>query len=189
MTLNAKISDANKILKDYGLIEKLSQIGEVHMTGSYYMDMIVVNDIDINVNNSEMEIEKLYDLSSFILKTFCPKWYEAKEEVNSDGNIVWFHGFETEITGELWNIDIWFFDEDQIKIANGYCDGVIRQIKDNPKKKNVIEVIKKDLIELSLYSYDNYSSVDVYEAVLNRDIKNVEDLIKVLKPRKDRDCS
>ena len=47
-------------------------------------------------------MEKLYALSNFLLRTFHPIWYEAKEEVNADGKKVRFHGFETTITGEFW---------------------------------------------------------------------------------------
>ena len=42
-----------------------------------------------------MSLKKLYELTSFILSTFNPVWYEAKEVVNDEGKTVWFHGFET----------------------------------------------------------------------------------------------
>ena len=29
------------------------------------------------------------------------------------------------VTGELWNIDLWFFDRDTIREAEAYCDNVV----------------------------------------------------------------
>lgn len=40
-----------------------------------------------------MSIGRLYELTSYILRTFHLLWYEAKEEVADEGNTVWFHGF------------------------------------------------------------------------------------------------
>lgn len=103
--------NADHILYEFGLLDKLKEIGTPHIIGSYRMDMMAWNDLDIDIENDNMSLEKLYALSDFILRTFHPVWYEAKEEVNAEGKTVWFHGFETTITGELWNVDLWFFDK------------------------------------------------------------------------------
>ncbi len=46
------------------------------------MDMMAWNDLDIDIENDTMSLDKLYELSTFIINTFHPVWYEAKEEVN-----------------------------------------------------------------------------------------------------------
>ena len=88
-------SEADRILYEFGLLKKLEELGAPHIIGSYRMDMMVWNDLDIDIENNGMSLDKLYELSSFILNTFHPTWYEAKEETNEEGKIVWFHGFET----------------------------------------------------------------------------------------------
>ena len=45
------------------------------------MDMMAWNDLDIDIENDNMSLEKLYELSVFIINTFHPLWYEAKEVV------------------------------------------------------------------------------------------------------------
>lgn len=71
---------ANRILYEFGLMEQLEKIGVPHIIGSYRMDMMAWNDLDIDIENDNMSIVKLYELSAFIIKTFQPVWYEAKED-------------------------------------------------------------------------------------------------------------
>lgn len=170
---------ADRLLYELGLFDKLAEIGKPHIIGSYRMDMMAWNDLDIDIENEAMSLEKIYELSTFIINTFHPVWYEAKEEVNADGKKVWFHGFETMITGELWNVDLWFFDKETIAEAENYCDN----IADNTSQaqKDTIVSIKSELIERGLYSFEQYKSVDVYKAVMESNVRNVDEFLMLLK--------
>lgn len=44
-------SNANRILYGYGLLERLEKIGKPHIIGSYRMDMMAWNDLDIDIAN------------------------------------------------------------------------------------------------------------------------------------------
>ena len=116
-------------------------------------------------------------MSNFIIEKFRPTWYEAKEERNEDGKTVWFHGFEAMIQGELWNIDIWFFDKQTIDQVEKFCDSTIQEANRWPECKDRIVEIKKELIARQLYSAEQYTSLDVYEAVLHQHISNIEDFL------------
>lgn len=170
---------ADRLLYELGLFDKLAEIGKPHIIGSYRMDMMAWNDLDIDIENDAMSLDKIYELSTFIINTFHPVWYEAKEEVNADGKKVWFHGFETMITGELWNVDLWFFDKETIAEAENYCDN----IADNTSQaqKDTIVSIKSELIERGLYSFEQYKSVDVYKAVMESNVRNVDEFLMLLK--------
>ena len=122
-----------------------------------------------------MSLEKLYELTSFILSTFNPVWYEAKEVVNDEGKTVWFHGFETMITGELWNVDLWFFDKETIADAEKYCDTISENT--SQEQKDIIVSIKSELISRGLYSFEHYTSMDVYKAVLENNVKNTDEFL------------
>ena len=169
--------NADRILYEFGLLKKIEEIGKAHLIGSYRMDMMAWNDLDIDIENDTMSLEKLYELSAFILNTFHPVWYEAKEVINDEGNKVWFHGFETLITGELWNIDLWFFDKETISKAELYCDSISGNASQT--QKDIIVKIKTELIKRDLYSFEKYKSVDVYKAVLENNVKSVEELLKL----------
>lgn len=170
-------SQAERILYEFGLLKKLEEIGVPHIIGSYRMDMMAWNDLDIDIENYEMTMDKLYELSSFILNTFHPTWYEAKEEINEEGKRVWFHGFETVITGELWNIDLWFFDRETIADAERYCDDIAQRTSQIQKDR--IVQIKEELIARDLYSFEKYKSLDVYKAVLKNDVADVEEFLQL----------
>lgn len=175
MDNNDRKREADRILYEFGLFEKLQELGAPHIIGSYRMNMMAWNDLDIDIENENMSLEKLYPLSSFIMTTFHPVWYEAKEELTPDGKRVWFQGFETRITGELWNIDLWFFDKEEIRNAENYCDHIAA--KTDLTQKKIIVDIKKKLIEQGLYSFEQYKSMDVYNAVVENNVKNVEEFL------------
>lgn len=168
-------ANADRILYEFGLLKRLEEVGEPHIVGSYRMNMMAWNDLDIDIENNTMSLDKMYELSAFIMKTFQPVWYEAKEEINAEGKKVWFHGFETMITGELWNIDLWFFDKETISNAERYCDTITDNT--NQIQKDIIVSIKSELISRGLYSFEQYKSIDVYRAVLENNVKNIDEFL------------
>ncbi len=177
MTPKERKARAERILHELGLYDRLAEIGKPHVIGSCRMDMMAWNDLDIDVENSKMSKEKLYELTAYILKTFSPSWYEAKEEINDEGKTVWFHGFEAVIDGELWNFDLWFFDQETIQKAEAYCDRIAAQANEKPGGREAIMRIKQELIERDLYGFEKYASMDVYRAVLEQNIKSTEELL------------
>ena len=79
------------------------------------------------------------------------------------------------ITGELWNVDLWFFDKETIDNAEKYCDTIAENT--SQKQKEIIVNIKEELISRGLYSFEQYNSMDVYKAVLENNVKNVEEFL------------
>ena len=169
-----RVSD--RILYEFGLFDELKKIGVPHVIGSYRMDMMVKNDLDIDVENDEMSLEKLYELTAFVLKTFHPIWYEAKQEINDEGNPVWFHGFVFQIEDDWFNVDVWFFNQETILKAENYCENIAIQSSD--EQKNDIINLKRELISRGLYRFDKYTSMHVYEAVLEKHISGIEELLQ-----------
>ena len=164
-------NNADKLLYDFGLLNELNNYGTPYIVGSYAMDLMAWNDVDIYVSNESMSTEKLYKLTSFILNAFRPRWYEAKKDV-ADGKTVWFHGFETEILGELCNVDIWFFDSDTITKALEFSENIKQKLLANLELKEVVINIKQSLIENEQYGFDKFSSMDVYTAVFEDNVKS-----------------
>ena len=169
--MNNYKNNANKLLYDFGLLDELNNYGTPYIVGSYAMDLMAWNDLDIYVSNECMSTEKLYELTSFILNTFHPVWYEAKKDV-IDGKTVWFHGFETEILGELCNVDIWFFDSDTITKASDFSKNIKQKLLVDPELKGVVINIKQSLIANEQYGFDKFSSIDVYTAVFEDNVRS-----------------
>ena len=163
---------ARHILESSGLLGHLKHYGRPHVIGSCRMGVMAWNDIDIDIENHGMTLEKLYHLTRFIIDAFHPFWYEAKEEMDGAGKNVWFHGFEAMIDGERWNFDLWFFDRETIRQAEEYCDGIAARAT-APQKEAIVR-LKKGLLEMGLYSFDKFRSVDVYRAVLEENAEDVQ---------------
>ena len=168
--------NADRILYEHGLLDMLGAIGTPHIVGSYKMDMMAWNDLDIDIENDRMSLPELYRLTGRLLETFRPSWYEAKEERTPEGKTVWFHGFETVVGGELWNVDLWFFDRETIEAAERYCDSIVQSAAASQREE--IISIKRELIKRGLYSFDTFHSTDVYRAVLEMGIKNTEEFLE-----------
>ena len=174
---------ADVLLYEIGLLNKIKEYGEPHIIGSYRMDIMAWNDLDIDILNNQMSIDKLYELSRFTFKAFKPIWYEAKQETNSEGETIWFHGFETMITGTLWNVDLWFLDEKTILKAEKYCDHISEKIKSNQTYAEIIFKIKETLIGNKQYGYGKYTSNNVYKAVLEHKVKSVDEFFNYCENR------
>lgn len=173
-----RAKQANYILQDQGLLNELKQYGTPHIIGSYKMDLMAWNDLDIYVENDLMSLNKLHNLTKFILDSFNPTWYEAKEEVDKQGSKGWFQGFEFYLNKELWNVDIWFLNKYEIEKAEKYCDNIAKKVNNDERLRTAIIEIKQELIKRDLYSFDKYTSMNVYDAVLNQGILNVDGFIK-----------
>lgn len=69
------------------------------------------------------------------------------------------------LDNKLWNVDIWFLDKPTIEKAEKYCDDISEQVNNNEQLKTAMIQIKQELISRKLYSFDKYTSIDVYDTV------------------------
>ena len=50
---------ADRLLYELGLFDKLAEIGKPYIIGSYRMDMMVWNDLDIDIENEDGSVTNL----------------------------------------------------------------------------------------------------------------------------------
>ena len=81
------------------------------------------------------------------------------------------------ITGELWNVDLWFFDSETIASAEAYCDEIAQRT--SQIQKDIIVQIKEELIARNLYSFEKYKSLDVYKAVIENEVTDVVEFLNL----------
>jgi hypothetical protein len=168
---------ADEILYNLGLLNKLDQYGKTHVIGSYFMNLMVWNDLDIDVENENICLKDIHELLKFVIDNFYPVWIEGKKCILGK-KLCYFIGFETNILNELWNVDIWFFDKTEIAKCKNYCEEINKKLNEDLQK--VVIEMKRKLIENGQYS-TRYNSVDVYDAVINKNIRTVDELYEKYK--------
>ena len=170
-------NECNKLLSDYKLMDILKEYGDVTLTGSYELDLMVWRDLDLYIDVDKVNLENIYNLVNTINNTFKPVWGEYKDTRNDNSGCPkgFFVGFETYlISDELWNIDIWFASKDYIKKSKEYIKNIKEIIDDN--NKQIILKIKSDLCKNPSYGSEFFSIV-IYDGVLKNGIETKEEFI------------
>lgn len=162
---------AEKIIQELQLIEKWSKIGTCHLVGAAAYDLIVSPDIDFETFSDEIHPEHIMqELAPLVAN---PNVIELKYHDYSkmDFNGHYFKLIYKE-QGTEWTIDMWLFStnkegalsRDMVPLMNKYLTNTSREI---------ILDIKEALIEKKL----EFSSIFIYQAVLEYGIKNIDEFL------------
>ncbi len=103
---------ADKILKESGIVEILQTYGEVKIGGSYALDVMLRPDIDLFVVANQHDWEKVLNIQSTIMKS---RYFREFDFVNwvdfEDQSLTSKKGYYFQpwvpAGGKLWKIDIW----------------------------------------------------------------------------------
>lgn len=178
MTICEKADD---LIYNHGLLKLLSKYGDVYIVGSYRMGIMTWNDIDFYIDKSSLNTQNYYSLASDILKMY-PSHFNG--EINIENELA-FLGFETRISDERWNIDIWWKDKVKIDDSIAYAHDIVHLIQERPELKNAVMKIKQDLIIRGFYGFDkgkkHYHSKEIYDAVFNEGILTTEQFLTFYK--------
>lgn len=168
--------NAEKLLHD--LTPVLTKYGEAAVTGSFYMDMMAWNDLDIYLCPDEARFD-IFSLMADVNALLHPIRLEGMAQPEQ-GRI--FYSVETMFMGERWNVDIWVKSREEIRESLEYCASILRRVQEESELKEIILSVKRRLISMQLYGFDkhharHYHSVDVYSAVLNESVRSPEEFL------------
>lgn len=168
---------AGMLLSRTGLQKTLEQYGTVWVTGSYRMDLMVWNDLDIYLcPDGRFD---MYEMAASLNRILRPVYFDGI--VRPEENRL-FYGAELVFMGERWNVDIWVKDEAQVRESLTFCEKIKRQTEKDPQSRRAIIEIKKALIASKLYGFDkkarHYHSQEIYSAVLDEGIRSAEEFLK-----------
>lgn len=169
---------ADELIYQSGLMEILQKYGTVSIVGSYKMEVMTWNDLDIYLDIAEFSSDKYYDMVSELIGMLSPVRFDGFME--TDKKLI-FLGLETKMTGESWNIDIWWKDKADIEDSMAYACELIKKMEQNPELKKAVIKIKQDLINRKLYGLDkgkvHYHSKEIYDAVFEKGILSTEQFL------------
>lgn len=170
--------EAEKILKETKITTLLSGFGKIEYEGSYVYDVMYNRDIDLRLVLNEISYNMRAEISAALLKIAQVQKLEIvdlvnfgiKKEGRPDG--IWFGITLISDENKIWNIDLWAVDY-EIEDSE-----LVKQMKNlTEAQKNTIIQLKKEANENGVYK-KGASSVDIYNSVLNNNIKNFEEYIK-----------
>lgn len=175
-------AEADFLLDKYRLVKILRQFGKVRFTGSYELDLMLKKDIDISLINDNLTVEKFTELGKTLIdKLETPSVYYRNTRINSvenrpENSLYW--GIKT---GD-WFIDIWAMSNKVYQRAEKYIDQIKSKLNDRNKK--TILSLKNEFLDNNTYG-KQFSSRELYDAVLNNHITTSDQFYLYLKNEKD----
>ncbi|HEX2944847.1 MAG TPA: hypothetical protein VHT96_02705 [Clostridia bacterium] len=183
---SAIMKEADDILYKMSLLDELKKYGDVFITGSYYLNLMTWRDLDLYIDNSNMSNEHFFRLGHDIASIIQPHRMHYRNEFigNSQGlpkGLYW--GIYTNIIEPgTWKIDLWAVDSMQFA---GFKNDVnkLKSKIDSYKREMILE-IKANVCNHPFYRKE-FTSVDIYQAVLDESVINLEEFKKWLKENKN----
>ncbi len=182
--------EAKSVLGELDLLPLLSKYGSPKIIGSMDLGLMTRRDIDIEIIVNDFGKKELNQIVQTILEKPLPR-IDFTLMDNSDKNsleiprglFLWikYSGNNKLISkytniSIAWTIDCWFLKEE-------YADAgkVTKEIKEKltPETKRIILEIKSSLMNNTEYK-EKFSGIDIYRAVLDKDIKTKKDFLKSL---------
>lgn len=169
------ISEANRILHDYHLLQILSKYGSPALTGSYVLELMTWRDLDIYLETNEMTKGKFFQLGSELASILKPHRMHYRNEFigrtsTLPAGLYW--GIYSSSLGfpEEWKIDIWAIDSNQVNTLQSQLDELKSRI-DRDKRPPIL-TIKNHFCRHPEYRR-RFTSSDIYNAVIEEGIESV----------------
>ena len=164
-------NEANELLRKYSVVEIIQKFGQVKFTGSYELNLMYKKDIDISLINDNLSVQDFTLLGKELIYGLnTPSAYYRNTRITPvekrpENSLYW--GIKT---GD-WFIDIWGMSAVIYKRAENYIKEIKSQLTED--KRLIILRLKDEFIKKGTYG-KNFSSRELYDAVLNHEVKNSE---------------
>lgn len=168
---------ANKMMSSTGIMDLLSNYGEFSgIEGSYKYSTMIYPDLDVGVLSPSADKQYFAHMLSDI---GSQKYVRRISGVDTADFATLRHkrpkgywlGIEIPFEGDRWGIDCWLQRPEWV---DGSGQDYTEDLKDiDEEQRYAILAIKYDLIRLGKYGKD-YLSIDVYDAVLEANVRTVE---------------
>jgi hypothetical protein len=174
-------NEADEILYQKGLFNLLSSFGTPHISGSYDLNLMTWRDLDIYLEVENISLPDFFVLGSRINESFNPVKMSFRNELisktpNLPEGVYWGVYLGNEKAG-AWKIDIWAVNSKECQRLINYCTA----IKDKLSNEFVARILDiKSLCWMDKEYRKTYSSLDIYEAVIENNIQEINGFKKYL---------
>ena len=171
--------EIDSILSKYSLIDLLESYGKVLVTGSYSYDLMAWRDYDLVIELNDYTIETVYALVEEIGVKINPDRLRISNNLNKT-EVNRPQGVWLGVYIEGWKIDIWLMNTENFE----------KEVQNSKKWKEKLKDVNREiLISIKLSKDPNYhvkfSSVDLYEAFLEGNVRNAEEFYENMKISKN----
>ena len=174
--LNSLIKkEAEEILFEKGLFSILSSFGKPQISGSYALDLMTWRDLDIYLQADNITETDFFALGSKICTAFTPVKMSFRNELiaktkNLPTGLYWGIYLGNERAG-AWKIDIWAVNVSECQRLIKYCTDIKQKL--TPARALQILKIKSECWKDPEYRR-SYSSTDIYTAVFEKKVTDIE---------------
>ncbi len=169
-----------QLLEKIGLIEFISKLGKPEIVGSMASGLMIRPDVDIEVIADEINDEDYWETVRFLfyIKNFYHSLYiqDFRKSQNPNTPKGLYIGTRVNSDGKEWKIDLWFISPRKPGEQN-YNEWIKGKIN-NSNRKIILE-IKSEIYKNPKYTKEIFS-IDIYKAVIEDRVKNLEDFAKYL---------
>ena len=172
------VSQGDKMLKATGVLDILGKgLAPPTIYGSYSYKLMVYPDIDCDIVSENVSQELVAQIAAKLIETDFVRKISVVNTVHTPSRRkgipkgFWI-GIDIPFEGDRWGIDCWYQKPEwRTQTIRPYSDE-LQHI--SAEQKDAILLIKHWLIINGLYDKKSYTSVDVYDAVLDKNVTSVE---------------
>ena len=178
-------TEANALLHRLCIFKILSRYGHAEATGSYLYNMMTWRDIDLCLTVPKLSVKKAFSIGTHLadLPGIATMYFRNELVLKTKGNpqcVFWCLEFVTEKL-ETWKIDILISTSKVIKEVLRPGQELLSKLTDD-NRRTIIEL--KAILCEDLEYRRSFRSTDIYEAVVNGNVNNIEQWEKWLKGKK-----
>ena len=168
--------EAEKLLEKTKILNIIKKFGDIKLTGSFSYDLMTWRDIDICLIINELSKDNVFSIASEIGKidSVGSIYYRNEYVMRTEGNpLAIFLCIELFLKDNIkWKIDILISSEQVVNSVIDKSKFITDKLNDS-YRKSILE-IKYELTNLSEYR-QTIKSTDIYDAVLNHNVKDIEE--------------
>jgi hypothetical protein len=167
-----------------GLLEILTEYGEINIVGSYALRLMAWRDLDIHLVRGHIERKSFFELGGRIANLLSPHRMHYRDQtiISTEGlpaGLYWGVYLGDERDG-AWKIDIWMTDSNDFRATRQYTERINRRLS-VANRRTIID------IKTACWRHPQYrkgfSSVDIYDAVLDHGIRSIDEFWNFLRSR------
>ena len=167
--------EADTILFDRGLHSLLQSFGMPHYTGSYVLQLMTWRDLDVYLETGQLDVTSFFELGSRIAALLNPVKMSFRNETvaQTEGlphGLYWGVYLGDERNG-AWKIDVWAMRPEECQRRLAYCARLGARI--SAAERECILDLKSQCWRDPAYR-KVYSSGDIYAAVLEHGVRDIE---------------